>query len=166
MGFIRRRGGVSKKKKSPRYAPFRSALEKRVAGLLTGYAYEPRESVVNYTMPHKYNPDFVPNSNKRVLLEVKGYFRTSSEAAKYVAITKDNPSIELIFIFSNPIKKAHPGCRVRKNGTIMTLAEWCERQEFLYYHEKKLPREITTGNITDKWITQERVKRGYHVDTT
>ena len=164
-GYFRKKG-TGKKKRTPGFAPFRSGLEKRVSQQIEGYDYEPKGSQVAYSMPHKYTPDFIPQSNPRVILEVKGYFRTSAEAAKYVAVKRDNPSRELIFLFSNPIKKAHPGCKRRVDGTVMTLANWCERHGFLYYHEKTMPKAITSGNVTDAWITSERKRMGYHVDTT
>jgi len=158
LRFIRKKGTVRKK---PSYYPYRSALERRVAGKLKGYDYEPKTHVVEYSMPHKYTPDFVPNACPHVMLEVKGYFRTSSEASKYVAIKRGNPEREIIFIFSNPMKKAHPSCKVRTDGTILTLAEWCRNHKFLYYNEKELPSEIIHGTICTKWIKKERKEMGY-----
>jgi hypothetical protein len=112
-------------------------------------------------VPHKYTPDFVLPSIPKVLLEVKGYFRTSAEAAKYVHVKRCNPQLEIIFIFGNVNKKAHPNCRPRKDGTVLTLWEWCRNNEFLYYEEKHLPPEIVKGTISWKWIKKEREKKGY-----
>jgi hypothetical protein len=135
-------------------------LEKRVAALLSGeYEYEPKHAIRQYTVAHKYNPDFVHPDSAEVLLEVKGYFRTSSEASKYVHIKRDNPDTEIIFIFSNANKKCHPNCRPRKDGTVLSLHEWCTKNGFLYYTEKNLPKEIKEGRITQKWIKAEKIRR-------
>jgi hypothetical protein len=156
-----------KKRKKPAYFPFRSALEKRIANKIDrDYNYEPKESKVEYTVPHKYTPDFVHPNYPKVYLEVKGYFRTSAEAGKYVSIKRDNPDIEIVFIFNNPFKKAHPNCRPRKDGSLLTLDEWCTKHEFLYYSEKELPLEILKGSVTKRWIKKERKARGYHVTDT
>lgn len=153
--------GPKKKRKPKAYAPFRSALEKRISTKISpDYMYEPKDIVVEYTMYHKYNPDFVLPSIPGVLIEVKGYFRESSEASKYVNIKKSNPNIEIIFIFGNSFKKAHPNCRARKDGSILTLAEWCLKHGFLYYNEADIPREIVKGTVTWKWVWKERKKFG------
>lgn len=151
-----------KKRKTPSYFPYRSALEKRIAQKLSDdYIYEPKDISVNYETPHRYKPDFILKGMKDVLFEVKGYFRTSSEAAKYIYIKKNNPDLEIIFIFNNSFKKAHSNCRERVDGSIMTLAEWADKQEFLHYEEKSLPSEILQGTITKEWIKSERKKRGF-----
>lgn len=158
----RGKAGVKKgKRKAPRYAPYRSALEKRIAGKIDKkFVYEPKGMQVEYTIPHKYKPDFVHPTSPDVLIEVKGYFRTSAEATKYVAIKRDNPNLELIFLFNNSFKKAHPNCRPRKDGSILTLREWCQNHGFLFYDEKEIPKQILDGKMTPSWIKKERKKRG------
>jgi len=167
MHWTRRGRGAKKntanvrKKRTPSYAPFRSAFEKRVSKKLDDtYVYEPKGITMHYTIAHRYNPDFVHPSCPEILLEVKGYFRDASEARKYVSVKKDNPGIELIFIFNNPDKKAHPNCRPRNDGTVMTLHEWCMKEGFLYYHERELPAEIIDGKYDMSWVNHERKKRG------
>jgi hypothetical protein len=166
MHWSRRGRGVKKnganvRKKKPSYAPFRSAFEKRVSKKLAdSYLYEPAGIRLDYTISHRYQPDFVHPKSEGILLEVKGYFRDASEARKYVAVKRDNPDIELIFIFNNPDKKAHPNCRPRKDGTVMTLHEWCMKEGFLYYHERELPDEILEGRMNWSWIQRERLARG------
>jgi hypothetical protein len=163
MSWGSRRFGArgKKKKKAPRYTPYKSALEKRVAGSLSkGYTYEPKSSKLKYMIPHTYTPDFVNPDTPNIYLEVKGYFRTSAEASKYVHIALNNPDVEIIFIFHNANKKAHPNCRPRKDGSILTLHEWCNNKGFLYYLEKELPPEIVKGKITGEWLKQERKKQG------
>ena len=148
-------------KRTPRFAPYKSTLEKRIATKLsTEYVYEPKDTSVDYTISHKYKPDFVHPKYPDVLIEVKGYFRTSAEAAKYIAVKKDNPKLEIIFIFNNSFKKAHPNCRTRVDGSIMTLREWCHKNNFLYYDEKEIPDAILEGKVTKKWILSQRRERG------
>lgn len=151
-----------KKGKVKKYAPFRSALEKRIAGKIhEDFSYEPKSGKVEYVIPHVYCPDFVHPDAPDVMIEVKGYFRDSKEAKKYVHIKKDNPWKELIFIFYNVDKKCHSNCRPRKDGSVLTIREWLEKHKFLYYLERELPNEITNGCITPEWITQERERFGY-----
>ena len=103
------RASPKKKRKVPSYKPYRSALEKRIAGKLSNkYKYEPKEISIQYNIPHRYKPDFILPELKNVLLEVKGYFRDSSEATKYVHIKKDNPDLEIIFIFITVNRKVLP----------------------------------------------------------
>jgi hypothetical protein len=150
------------KRKAPKYAPYKSSLEKKVAQLLhKDYRYEPKGTHIEYLVPHKYNPDFVHSNAPFVLLEVKGYFRLSSEAAKYVHAKRANPDVEIIFLFSNPFKKAHPNCRPRRDGSVLTLHEWAIKEGFLYYHVDKLPEEIVMGTMTEEWIKLERERFGY-----
>lgn len=152
----------SKVSKRSKIYPYRSKLEKRLAELYLGdYQYEPKSSIVDYTVPHKYTPDFVHKKYPNVYLEVKGYFKTSSECSKYVAVSRDNPSVELIFILDNPYKKAYPTCRKRKDGSILTIAEWCEKHKFLYYSTSDIPKAIINGDPSEHWIRNERIKRGY-----
>jgi len=153
------KGGPRKKKA---YHPYRSALEKRIATKLDQtYAYESKDGKVHYVIPHVYNPDFVHPDAPDVLLEVKGYFRDSKEAKKYVHIKKDNPDKELIFIFYNVDKKCHGNCRPRKDGSVLTIREWLEKHQFLYYLEREMPNELITGDLTQEWITKERERFGY-----
>jgi hypothetical protein len=169
MHWSRRGRGVKKNntpgkriKKQPRYHPYRSTLEKKVAGILSDkFDYEPKEVKCSYTIPHTYCPDFVHPDAQAVMIEVKGYFRLSSEASKYVHIKKDNPEKELIFIFSNPDKKAHPNCRPRKDGTVLTLREWATKEGFLFYSVNNLPTQVTSGKMTNSWIKEERKRFGY-----
>jgi hypothetical protein len=162
------RGKVIRKRtksKPKSFHPYRSGLEKRIASvLLNAYEYEPKEDKVEYTVPHKYLPDFVCKSDRNILIEVKGYFRYGSqEMSKYVAIKKDNPEKELVFIFSDPTKKAHSGCRVRKDGTLMTMAEWATKQGFLFYGSKEIPRVLAEGKASIEWILKEKERRGIKV---
>ena len=127
--------------------PYKSTLELKVAReCLQEYLYEPVGSCVSYTIPHTYHPDFVHPKQPNVLLECKGWFiKGSADAAKYVAIARDNPDKELVFIFSDPSKKAYAGVKMRKDGTYLSLAEWCFKSDLLYVTQDTIPREMLEG---------------------
>lgn len=127
--------------------PFKSTLEHKIATrVLTEYLYEPKGSGIEYTVPHVYNPDFIHPQQPDIIIEVKGYFiKGHSDCQKYIAVARDNPDKELVFIFSDPDKKAYGQCRERKDGTFMTLAEWSRKNNFLYFHADKVPRDLCKG---------------------
>jgi hypothetical protein len=113
------------KKRKPRATrhKYRSALEGKAHKLLGAkWKYEPY--TIPYVMKRVYKPDFVCDN---VLIEVKGYFR-SGEQAKYLAVRDSLPKgTELVFVFANPYKKVRKGAK-------STMADWCERHGFRYYH--------------------------------
>lgn len=106
---------------------FKSKLEKEVYELLK----LPYEGVsYKYTEEHEYIPDFIEGKGK--VIEVKGRFRTSKEAAKYVWIRKSNPKLSIKFIFYDK-NTPMPGARIRKKcGTRYTVGEWAEKNGFEY----------------------------------
>ena len=158
----RRTARANKPRKKPRFHPYRSALEKRMAALLSDeYTYEPKYGKLKYNVSHVYNPDFVHPDALDIIIEVKGYFRTSAEAAKYVHVKSNNPDKEVIFLFFNANKKCHPNCRPRKDGTVMTIYEWCIKHEFLFYEEKAIPKTLLEGKTSPAWIALERKRFGY-----
>ena len=93
---------------------------------------------IEYSMEHKYTPDFVPKHNDHILIECKGRFRSSAEAAKYRAIRECNPSKEIIFIFMNP-DCPMPHTKKRKDGTRNTHGEWATKNGFRWYTMKDIP---------------------------
>jgi len=126
---------------------YKSTLETKVArDYLQNCLYEPKESRVKYTVPHEYRPDFVHPNQLDILLEVKGYLiKGSADAQKYLAIIRDNPDKELVFIFSDPNKRAYPGCKMRKDGTYLSLGEWCFKHKILYFKVEDIPTELRNG---------------------
>ncbi|QUE30164.1 endonuclease [Vibrio phage vB_ValP_IME234] len=101
--------------------------------VLTGGVFQGAK--IPYNIPHNYTPDFVFGNT---LIETKGRFRDSAEAAKYKhirdAITADGK--ELVFIFykaSTPM----PHAKTRKDGTKQTHGEWAERNGFRYFECNK-----------------------------
>lgn len=130
--------------------PYKSTLEQAVArGCLQNYLYEPTSAKVNYTVPHVYNPDFVHPLQPDILIEVKGYFiKGSSDCQKYLSIIRDNPDKELVFLFSDASKKAYAGCRLRKDGSYLSLGEWCFKNRILYYTPDTFPEQLMNGEVS------------------
>lgn len=96
---------------------------------------------IRYTVEHLYEPDFVyHHPTGTVLIEVKGRFRTSTEAAKYNWIAKGLPKqYELVFLFQNP-SLPMPFAKKRKDGTKQTHSEWAERNKFRWYCKDTVPK--------------------------
>ncbi len=117
------------RRKRPKWLPqpYRSGLEYNLhVGPLQDLDYEPMK--VDYTVAHKYTPDFV-NYNKGIMFEAKGRFEDSSEAAKYIHIRDCNPDWELVFIFEKP-DVAMPNAKPRKDGTKFSHKQWAEKHHF------------------------------------
>ena len=96
--------------------------------------FHPKEKV-EYTISHKYSPDFkVKVDDKTYLIEAKGRFVDSTEAAKYVHIAKAlEDDTELVFLFYKP-ETPFPGAKVRKKcRTKRTHSEWAEKQGFRWF---------------------------------
>lgn len=105
-------------------------------GLLKDELFHPPK--VAYTIDHRYEPDFLIEHQEGIyLLEFKGYFRDSKEAAKYVWIRKALPdSTELLFVFDNPNKPIHFRSK-RSDGTKQTHGEWAAKQGFRFFDESE-----------------------------
>ena len=132
--------------KKTKIHPYKSTLEYKLAKELSGYTYEPPEIKVAYSVHHSYVPDFVHPDSTDILLEAKGYFiKGHSDCQKYLAVVRDNPDKELIFIFSDPNKKAYPQCRVRKDGTFLTLGDWCRQNNILCFKVGEIPEDLIRG---------------------
>lgn len=120
---------------------FDSKLEKELYKVLTKCSYHPADKI-SYVIPKMYEPDFCHNDKGfMTYIEVKGRFRTSEEARKYVEIRKVLGAYEdLVFIFQNP-KTAMPGARRRKDGTRYDMKEWADKHGFDWYTPDTLPKE-------------------------
>lgn len=116
------------------------------SGILDGW--EHHVDKVEYTVEHKYEPDFVRViKGKKILLEAKGRFWDSAEYSKYVWIAKALPDdIELVFLFANP-NAPMPQAKVRKDGTKRSHAEWAEANNFRWFSEDSIP---------DDWINKKK----------
>lgn len=114
-----------KKKKSKKYAPYRSGLEYRVAQKLSkDFEYEKHRVV--YVLNHNYLSDF---SNGRLYIETKGFFRPG-DTKRYPAITDTLRARgdELVFVFSNPDKPVRKGAK-------LTMAKWAEKHNIRWFTE-------------------------------
>lgn len=101
-----------------------------------------KSEVIQYTVTHTYEPDFVKTIGRKViLLEAKGRFWDYAEYSKYVWIRKSLPKhVELVFLFQKPYSPM-PQAKKRKDGTKRTHAEWAEKNNFKWYSEETLPKE-------------------------
>ena len=105
-------------------------------GGLRGCEWKPDR--IPYTIEKNYNPDCVYGD---IIIEVKGRFRTSDEAAKYVWLRKALPEEkELVFVFASPNCKM-PNAKRRKDGTFNTHKAWAEKNGFRWYDKNHLPPE-------------------------
>lgn len=89
---------------------------------------------IEYTIEHKYNPDFKHSTgSKQILIEAKGFFQDASEAAKYKWVREALPEdTELVFVFEKPETRLHYLQR-RKDGSKMSMAEWAEKNGFRWF---------------------------------
>ena len=120
---------MSRRSRKSKLGNFRSEFERDVAKQLQpfGFSYEPFQ--VPYEIPRKYTPDFVYEDNRgwTYLIECKGYFR-AGDTQKYKAISKSLPwTQELIFVLMKPNQKV-------SKSTKLTMAEWCDKHEILWYN--------------------------------
>jgi len=95
---------------------YRSKLEERVAKTMPNAEYEPWQ--IDYSVPHKYTPDFVEGN---VCWEVKGFFR-GHDISKYLAIHKQMKldGYEFRMILQNPNKTVRKGAK-------LTMSAWCDK---------------------------------------
>lgn len=116
--------------------PFRSGLEQRVADLLSnlGVKYEYESTKVPYVLMCKYTPDFLlPNG---VYLECKGFLKPE-DRRKMVAVKKENPDLDIRFVFQAPYNKISKGSKT-------TYAMWCEKHGFPYCSYQTIPIDWLT----------------------
>lgn len=119
---------------------FDSKFEKEAYAVMRGCKYHP-DQTIDYVVPRSYEPDFVyTTTGKTVWIEVKGRFRTTDEARKYVCIAQAlGPKEELVFLFQKP-NTPMPGSRRRKDGTRYTMEQWAEKHGFRWYTLETIPR--------------------------
>ena len=105
---------------------FRNKFEENVSLILKDYCeYEP--SRYDYIVKKKYIPDFVGQSeDKLLLIECKGFFRVG-DTKKYTSIRDSlSDDKELIFILYNPNKKL-------RKGSKMNMGEWCDKEGIRWF---------------------------------
>ena len=112
---------------------FRSTFEEDVSKILQEFNYEP--FTIPYTISRSYRPDFVDASGL-YLIECKGYFR-DGDTKKYTSIRDSLPEgQELIFVLMQPNKKIRKGAK-------MTMSQWCDKEEILWYNIDTLQELIS-----------------------
>ena len=110
-----------------------SKLEAKLhEGVLSEFDKHPCK--IPYVVEHNYHPDFIKSTAKgRIIIETKGFFQDSAEAAKYKWIREALPQgDELVFIFERPDSKL-PWSRKRRDGTFLTHLGWAELNGFRAY---------------------------------
>ena len=102
--------------------------------------WEHHKGIVEYSIPHKYHPDFIKIIGKKnIYLEAKGRFWDYAEYNKYKWIRKYLPKdCELVFLFSDPYSPM-PAAKKRKDGTKRSHAEWAEKNKFRWFDKDNLP---------------------------
>ena len=118
---------MSRRSRKSKLGNFRSEFERDVATQLQpfGFSYEPYQ--VPYRIERKYTPDFVYDyRGQTYLIECKGYFR-AGDTQKYRSIANCLGSDqELIFVLMKPNQKVN-------KTTKLTMAQWCEKHNILWY---------------------------------
>jgi hypothetical protein len=122
---------------------WRSGLEEDVAKALTsaGVPFTYEEMKIKYIKPaseHQYTPDFVLDNG--IIVETKGRFLIA-DRKKHMLIKRQQPHLDIRFIFSNSKQKLNKGSRT-------SYADWCNKNGFLY-SDKEIP---------DSWIIERRRK--------
>ena len=115
---------------------FRSKLEEQVADLLStlGVTFEYESTKVPYVLQCNYTPDFLlPNG---VYLETKGEL-TEQDRRKMKAVKKQNPELDIRFVFQAPYNKLYKGAK-------STYAQWAEKNGLKWAHYSSIPVEWLT----------------------
>lgn len=120
-------------------------------GVLSDCEFHNKDYAVEYSIPKKYYPDFVnvQENGFTYLIESKGIFSESAEAAKYKHARNYLNEImeEIIFLFQHP-EKPLLWSKVRKDGTRMTHAEWADKNGFKWFTEETI-REFLDGELEE-----------------
>lgn len=115
----------------------KGGLEKKVAKQLTDdgirWRYENRRISYVPLKPLWYRLDFdfegIP-----IIIETKGWFRTSKERTRFLDIRAAHPELDIRFVFSNANKPISKGSKT-------TYADWCDKHGFKWATGGKIPNE-------------------------
>lgn len=130
--------------------PYDSLLEKKLHETsLSGCRFHLKEDKLEYSVIHTYEPDFVcEKGGKTYLIEVKGRFRDSSEASKYVWIRKVLPEdTELVFVWEKA-RTPFPFAKKRKDGTKQTHAEWANKNGFRNWDQSQFNLDLLDSDLS------------------
>lgn len=120
---------------------WRSGLEEDIADTLRakGVSFTYEETKIKYIQPaseHQYTADFELENG--IIIESKGRFLVA-DRKKHLLIKRQQPHLDIRFIFSNSKQKLNKGSRT-------SYADWCNKNGFLY-SDKEIP---------DSWINERR----------
>ena len=145
-GFRQAQG---KTKRTADWYPYKNEYEYNLAQVLVTWTYEDKAARVEYIIPKTYNPDFTNQKYPWLLIEAKGFFLGGKEEArKYVEMRRCNPEKQVFFIFEDPYKAPYSGCKKRKDGSIMTLAEWAANNSFPFCQASKIPPWLVDNTLS------------------
>jgi len=118
--------------------PFASWLEFSVQyfGGLKDLEREPVSYRIPYFVEHEYRPDNIDSLNDRIIFEIKGAIRSLEEARKYVSISKQY-KVHFVFVLQCADIVCPWNSYVRKDGSRMTLEEWCVKSGFDFCYAGK-----------------------------
>mgnify|MGYP003627950453 FL=1 len=106
---------------------YRSGLEHKISMSLDmiKYSYEYESIKIEWEdlTYRTYTPDFILNNG--IIVETKGRFMTA-DRKKHLCIQKQQPSIDIRFVFTNSKNKLSKGAK-------STYGEWCNKHGFKYY---------------------------------
>lgn len=115
-----------------------SKFEEKIDKQFPQLKYHP-DNTITYSIPSHYEPDFTfVTTHKTYLVESKGRFRTSTEAAKYKHVRDYLPADhEIIFVFMKE-NTPMPNAKKRKDGTKQTQEEWALKNGFQFFYVNNL----------------------------
>lgn len=139
---------VTPYKASTSKAPkLKGGLEKKVVRQLEKegirFRYEARRISYVPLKPQWYKTDFDFGEGIPIVIETKGWFRTSRERTRFLDIRAAHPELDIRFVFSNANKPISKGSKT-------TYADWCDKHGFKW---------ATGGVIPDEWL-EELKQRG------
>ena len=113
---------------------YRSGLEDKISEQLKSLSvpvkYEQFKISYEVNETRTYTPDFeLPNG---IIIESKGRF-VAADRKKHLLIQKQNPLLDIRFVFSNSKAKINTGSKT-------SYADWCNKFGFLYA-DKLIPKE-------------------------
>jgi len=105
------------------------------------YKYEPFTLTYEVNEARKYTPDFALEGSP-FYLEFKGWL-TLADRKKALRVRRDNPEVEIRFVFQNSTNK------IRK-GSKTTYANWCDNNGFkwadVYVPQEWIDETTTNSN--------------------
>lgn len=136
---------------------YRSRLETKVAKQLTeaGIPFGYETLKVHFKVPArpaKYTPDFVTGAlghdfskfkPSLIVLETKGYFRTTADRQRLIQMKECNPTLDLRLVFQDANKPIY-------KGSPTSYGKWAEDHDFPWADK---------GTVPAKWIEEMRAQQ-------